>query len=153
MKTLFVYYTDDELLGELCRKSASFKTDVCELHDISGGSGIGRIFGAVRGSYADISGAAVSAEDYDALIFAFDGRLGATPPAVNTYIRDNDLRYKRIYSLVFGEGRAARRASDSFKSRVALSGGTVSSTVHVPVRQFKYDEEDALYFVRHSMTV
>ena len=153
LKTLFIYYTNDDTVGELCRKSASVKTDVCELRDLSGGSFAGRILNAVRGVCTDISGVAADAGDYESIVFAFDGRFGVTPSALNTFIRDNDLRYKKIYSLIFGEGRAAKHASDSFKSRVSLSGGTVSSTVHVPVRQFKDDEEDALYFVRHSLTV
>lgn len=153
LKTLFVYYTNDDTVGELCRKSASVKTDVCELRDLSCGSFAGRILNAVRGVCTDISGVAADAGDYESIVFAFDGRFGVTPSALNTFLRDNDLRYKKIYSLIFGDGKAAKHASDSFKSRVSLSGGTVSSTVHVPVRQFKDDEEDALYFVRHSLTV
>lgn len=152
LKTLFVYYSDDDTLKELCSKSASPDTDVCELHDISGGSRTKKLLNSMRGEFTRISGGA-AADGYDTLIFAFDGRLGVLPAAFNTFLRDNDMRFKKITTLVFGEGRAAKRAGDSLRTRVSLSGGTVDSVVHIPVKQFKNYDEDALRFVRHKLAV
>ena len=154
MKTLLVHCSGDEAVTSLCAKSASSNIDVLELRELSNASPMmkriknfcGRPAGVPR-SYD------LPVEVYDKIIIACDGCLSGVYPVVGKFIEKHTLRSKDVSCIVFGEGRIAQKASDALRVLVALSGGTVSRLVSVPVRTFKRDEEDVLTFVRHEMAV
>jgi hypothetical protein len=79
--------------------------------------------------------------------------MGEIPPEISAFITKNNLRYKTIDCIVFGDGRSAERAKDSLRVRVSLSGGTVRNVVSISRRELKYEEEDVLFSVRHRLAV
>ncbi len=153
MKTLLVHYSDDDTIKKLCKKSAARDIDTLELHEISGSSQIKRRFDALRGAYTRVGSYDVDVNSYDTVILASDECFGGIYPAMNTFIHNNDLRFKDVICLVFGEGRLAKRAGDALRMQVSLSGGTPRCVVTIPVRNFKQYDEDVLYYVRHKLYV
>lgn len=154
LRTLLVHYSDDELISELCAKSSSDHTDVLELHELSGQTPFGRRLSALRGGYTRLRNYEdVHLDAYDTVVLATNEWFGGVYPAMNTFIRENDLRFKDVVCLVFGEGRGAKKAGDALRNRVSLSGGTPRCVVTVPVKGLKQDEEDLLFYLRHRIRV
>lgn len=156
LKTLFVYCSDDEAVNSLCRESAFKRRDAqaIQLTSFSGKSLVSRYFGPSRNK-KDIctKDYGVSINDFDRIIIACDEFVGEISPEVSAFISSYDFRYKHIDCIVFGEGRCARRAKDSLKMKLSLSGGTVRNCVNVSAKELKREEEDLLFSVRHRMVV
>ena len=72
---------------------------------------------------------------------------------MKVFIRQNDLRFKNIICLVFGEGRSTKKAGDALRTEVSLSGGTVNCVISVSARALKREAEDVLFYVRHRLHV
>lgn len=153
MKTLLIYYSEDEGIKSLCRKSKSKKIVTCELRELSGSSSLKRKISAITGGHSCVSECVYDLNEFDSVIFASDGRFGGLAPAMISFIKTADLRNKKIYGVVFGDRRSAQRATDTFRTSVSLSGGTAEAVVTVPVKAFKRYDEDVLCYVRHKMTV
>ncbi len=156
MKTLFVYCSDDEAVNSLCNESALKlnKTKALPLFKESSGSSFKRYFGVNRVRKYTCSGDyGVNLNDFDKIIIACDEYFGEIPPEVTAFISKNDMRYKTIDCIVFSNGRNAKKASDSIKNRVSLSGGTVRNCVSISSKEIKREEEDVLFSVRHRLAV
>ena len=91
--------------------------------------------------------------DYETVILATDESFGNIAPAMKVFIRQNDLRFKNIICLVFGEGRSQEKASDALRTEVSLSGGTANCVISVSQRALKREAEDLLFYVRHCIHV
>ena len=156
MKTLFVYCSDDDTINALCNESALRKRDTKALSLSCSGSKshISRYlnFNRSRKSYC-YSGYDIDIKGFDKIIFACDEILGDIPSEISAFIEKNDLRYKNIDCIVFGDGRGVNRALDSLKVRISLSGGTARSAVGVSAREIKREDEDILFSVRHRLAV
>ncbi len=156
MKTLFVFCSDDDTINALCNESALRKRDTksLSLNCPSNKSHLSRYFSVARGrkNYR-YSGYDVDITDFDKIIFACDEVLGEIPSELAAFIEKNDLRYKDIDCIVFGDGRGVGRALDSLRVRISLSGGTARSAVAVSAREIKREEEDILFSVRHRLVV
>lgn len=156
MKTLFVYCSDDELVNSLCNESA---LKICDAKSLclSGEkvrSSFSRYFGINRvRRFSSVGSYGVDVSAFDKVIIACDEYMGEIPPEISAFITKNDLRYKTIDCIVFAEGRNARKAKDSLKVRVSLSGGTVRNCVSLSVKEAKKEAEDILFSVRHRMAV
>ena len=72
---------------------------------------------------------------------------------MKVFIRQNDLRFKNIVCLVFGEGRSQKKATDALRTEISLAGGTASCVISVSTRAFKREAEDLLFYVRHRLHV
>lgn len=156
MKTLFVYCSEDESINSLCNESALKKseTKALSLCGVRDKSTFSRYFGINRvRRFSCVGDYGVDLNDFDKVILACDEFMGEIPPEISAFISKNDLRYKNIDCIVFGNGRSAKRAKDSLKNRVSLSGGTVRSCVTVSVKEVKSQEEDVLFSVRHRLVV
>ncbi len=156
MKTLFVYCTEDELINSLCNESALKKNETKSLSlcGVKEKSTFSRYFGVNRVRRFSCTGDyGIDLNDFDKVIFACDEYLGEIPPELSAFISKNDLRYKDIDCIVFGNGRNAKRATDAIKIRVSLSGGTVRNSINVSVRELKNQAEDILFSVRHRLAV
>lgn len=156
MKTLFVYCTEDELINSLCNESALKKNETKSLSlcGVKEKSTFSRYFGVNRVRRFSCAGDyGIDLNDFDKVIFACDEYLGEIPPELSAFISKNDLRYKDIDCIVFGNGRNAKRATDAIKIRVSLSGGTVRNSINVSVRELKNQAEDILFSVRHRLAV
>ena len=79
--------------------------------------------------------------------------MGEIPPEVCAFIAKNELRYKTIDCIVFGDGRNVNKAKDMLRNRVSLSGGTVRNIISISIKELKREEEDVLFSVRHRMAV
>jgi hypothetical protein len=104
-------------------------------------------------SEASFFDCSVQAASFDRIIIACDEFLGEIPPAVTSFISNNNFRYKIVDCIVFGEGRSINRAKDSLKMKVALSGGTVRNCVCLSSRKIKAEGEDLFFSVRHRIAV
>lgn len=153
MKTLLVYYSEDERIKSLCRKSESKKIATCELRDLSGSSLFKRKLSVITGGHSSVSECNFDLNEFDSVIFASDGMFGGLAPAMISFIKTADLHNKKVYGVVFGDRKSAQRATDTFRTSVSLSGGTAEAVVTVPVKAFKRCEEDVICFVRHRIAV
>lgn len=156
MKTLFVYCSDDDTINALCNESALKKRDTKALSLSCGNSKnvFSRCFSVVRqNKNFCYSGYDVDVASYDKIIFACDESFGEIPAGITAFIAKNDLRYKDIDCIVFGDGRGASRAMDSLRVKISLSGGTARNTFCVSAREIKREEEDILFSVRHRLAV
>lgn len=155
MKTLFVYYSDDAAINSLCRESAFKKreTKSLQLTTFSRKSPLSKYLGAVKSDVPSHKDCAVDINDFERIIIACDEFAGTISPEVVNFIKYNDFRYKNVDCIVFGEGRSAKKAKDSLKVCLSLSGGTVRNCVSVSAREIKRQEEDLLFSVRHRLVV
>lgn len=153
MRTLLLYAAEDENIRELCRKSGAGSITAVEIRDLGGASTVKKWVDGIKGKDTGISGVGVDLNGFDSVILAADSRFGMLSPAMQTFIRHNDFRMKQVSCIVFGEGKLVFRAEDSFRTCLSLSGGTPRNVISVPTRQFKRDEEDMLYYVRHRISV
>lgn len=153
MKTLLIYYSDDELVCSLCRKSASRELSVCELHELSGLSYFKRFLNSIKGAKVPVSSCGYDLNEFDCVILAADGRIAGLSPEMRSFLKGVTLKNKRVYCVIFGDVKRSRRAEDDFRTAVSLSGATVQRAVTVPVKAFKRDDEDMMYFIRHKVRV
>lgn len=155
MKTLFVYCSSDDILNALCKESARKKADTYayELNGEIDKSIFSRYFGATRARSVNSRYSDVDIADYEKIIFACDEYMGELPPEMSAFITSNNLRYKVIDCIVLGDGRGCRRAIDTLRVKVSLSGGTVRNAIGISAKELKRESEDLLFSVRHRMAV
>lgn len=156
MKTLFVYCSGDDAVSSLCRESVEKNRDTesLELAPELKRSAFSRYFGINRvRKYSSLTDYGVDIDDYDKIIFACDEYMGEIPPEMCAFITKNDLRYKTIDCIVFGDGKNVQKAKNMLRVRVSLSGGTVRNIVSISMRELKREEEDVLFSIRHRMAV
>ena len=154
MSTLFVYSSNDEAINSLCRESAfkKSKTQTLQLTPYSHKSALSRFLGINR-HHSRFSVYDVDFELFDRIIIACDELAGFISPEVEEFISTNNFRYKNVDCIVFGEGRFVKKAQDSLKVKLSLSGGTVRNCVTVSAKEIKREEEDLLFSVRHRLAV
>ncbi len=156
MKTLFVYSSDDAALNSLCRESAFRRRDAkaLQLSSFSEKSFLSRCFGAISGKRKPTSkDYGVDFSEFERIIIACDEFAGEISPEISDFIKGNDFRYKNVDCIVFGGGRSAKRAKDSLKVKISLSGGTVRNCVNISSSELKKEEEDLLFSVRHRLVI
>ena len=155
LKTLFVYCAGDEDINSLCRESAFKKKSAraVQLASCSSKLFLLHCLGNKNKGEASFFDCGVQVENFERIIIACDEFLGELPPAVTSFISNNNFRYKTVDCIVFGEGRSINRAKDSIKVKVALSGGTVRNCVCLSSRKIKAEGEDLLFSVRHRIAV
>ena len=91
--------------------------------------------------------------EFDKLILACDEYFGEIPPEVSAFIKKFNLRYKDIDCIVFGCGRTVKKAKDTLRNCVSLSGGTVRNIVSASSKELKREEEDIIFSLRHRLAV
>ncbi len=153
MKTLLVHFSNDEEVKDLCSRSKSSEIDVLELRDLSRKTFLKTHFGSYKYGSIRLKSYDANLNDYDVIILATDETFGNIAPAMKTFIGENDLRFKDVICLVFGEGRTTRKAGDALRTAVSLSGGTASLVVSVSKRAFKKKDEDLLFYMRHKLYI
>lgn len=155
MKKLLVHCSYDEDVSYLCRCSGAddCDVDVLELYDSSSSSRMGTRLGALRGRDAKIRLRNADLSEYDTVILASDEWMGGVCPAMSAFIKQNELRFKNVVCIVFGNGVFATKAADSLRVMVSLSGGTVRNAITVSKKGFKNCDEDLLFYVRHKLVV
>lgn len=153
MKTLLVHFSNDDEVKELCSRSESHDIDLLELRDLSRKSFFSSRLGTKKTSSIRLKGYDVDLNDYDTVILATDESFGNIAPAMKVFIRQNDLRFKNIVCLVFGEGRSQKKAGDALRAEVSLAGGTAGCVISVSTRAFKREAEDLLFYVRHRLYI
>ena len=154
MKTLFVYCSNDDAVNSLCRESAFKKRDAqtLQLTSFSEKSVLSRYLGINRRKHS-LCDYGVDIESFDRIIIACDEFGGEISPEVSDFIGTNNFRYKNVDCIVFGDGRFARKAKDTLKVKISLSGGTVRNCVNVSAKELKREEEDLLFSVRHRLVI
>ncbi len=155
METLFIYCSDDDAVNALCKESAMRKRDTraVELMSTRGKTLLSRYLGVTVKRRSYIGAYDIDFNEYDRVIFACDECFGEIPVEIKEFILSNDLRYKDIDCIVFGDGKYAGKAKDALRVSVSLSGGTVRNAVSVSVKELKREEEDVLFSIRHRLAV
>ncbi len=156
MKTLFVYCSEDEAVNSLCNESALKlkNTKALPLYRGAQESSFKRYFGVNRVRKYTCSGDyGIDLNEFDKIIIACDEYLGVIPPEITAFVSKNDMRYKLIDCILFSNGRNLKKATDSLKNRVSLSGGTIRNCVSISPKEIKRAEEDVLFSVRHRLAV
>lgn len=153
LKTLLVHFSNDNEVKELCSKSASNDIDVLELRDLSRKTFFKNRLCSAKHSSIKLRSYDVDLNDYETIILATDESFGNIAPAMKVFISENELRFKNVICLVFGEGRSVKKASDALRTAVSLSGGTAGCVISVSTRAFKKEAEDLLFYVRHRIRV
>lgn len=156
LKTLFVYCSGDDTVNSLCSESVLRKRDTkaLELNHNIHKSAFSRYFGIHRvRRFSSVGSYGVDVDEFDKIIFACDEYMGEIPPEVCAFITKNNLRYKTIDCIVFGDGRNVQKAKNMLRNRISLSGGTVRNIISISVKELKREEEDVLFSVRHRMAV
>lgn len=154
MSTLFVYCSGDEAINSLCRESAfkNRETQTVQISSYSRRSFLNRFFGN-HYRHTSFSDYDVDVMSFDRIIIACDEFAGEISSEVRDFISTNNFRYKNVDCIVFGEGRGAKKAQDSLKVQVSLSGGTVRKCLCVSSKELKREEEDLLFSVRHRLVI
>ncbi|MBR2877222.1 MAG: hypothetical protein IKC01_08790 [Clostridia bacterium] len=153
MKTLLVHFSNDNEVKDLCSRSKSHDIDVLELRDLSRKSFFKTHFRTKSTTSIRLRGYDIDLNDYDTVILATDETYGNIAPAMRVFISQNELRFKNVICLVFGEGRGVKKAGDALRTEVSLSGGTASCVISVSTKAFKREAEDLLFYVRHRLHV
>ncbi len=155
MDTLFVYCSADDILNSLCKESARKMscTKALELDGDFDKSLFSRYFGINRARRSGVRYSGIDVGEYDKIIFVCDEYMGEIPPELCAFITGNSFRYKTIDCIILGDGRGCKRAIDSLRVRVSLSGGTVRNAIGISARELKRESEDILFSVRHRMAV
>ncbi len=155
LKTLFVYCSSDDILNALCKESVRKKADTfaIELDGDFDKSLFSRYFGVNRARRTGGRYRAADVAEYEKIIFACDEYMGEIPPELCAFITNSNLRYKVIDCIVLGDGRGCKKAIDSLRVRVSLSGGTVRNAIGISARELKKESEDILFSIRHRMAV
>ena len=153
MKTLLVHFSNDNEVKDLCSRSKSHDIDVLELRDLSRKSFFKTHFRTKSTTSIRVRGYDIDLNDYDTVILATDETYGNIAPAMRVFISQNELRFKNVICLVFGEGRGVKKAGDALRTEVSLSGGTASCVISVSTKAFKREAEDLLFYVRHRLHV
>lgn len=154
MNTLFVYSFDNEAINSLCRVGSysQNKTEALQLSSYSDKSVFSRFLwqNRRRSRFSDYN---VDFKSFDRIIIACDEFAGEISPEIADFISNNDFRYKCVDCVVFGVGRLVKRAEDSIKIRISLSGGTVRNCICVSTKELKKENEDLLFSLRHRLAV
>lgn len=155
METLFIYCSDDDAVNALCNESALRKRDThaVELMCSRGKTLLSRYLGFTVKRRTYKGACDIDINDYDRVILACDECFGEIPEEIKTFILGNDLRYKDIDCIVFGDGRYVGKAKDALRVSVSLSGGTVRNAVSISAKELKREEEDVLFSIRHRLAV
>ena len=108
MKTLLIYYSQDEQIRELCEQARCDGTsifEICEYFDRSD------TYVATIGSYLALLGKNTAIEKekpdlslYDTIIIACPVWALNPPPAVNAFLRSTNLKGKEVIGLLFRGG-------------------------------------------------
>ena len=113
LKTLLVHFSYDNEVKDLCSRSESQDIDVLELRDLSRKSIFYSRFTAKKPSDIRLRCYDIDFNDYDNVILATDETFGNIAPAMKVFIRQNELRFKNVICLVFGEGRRRYAVCDA----------------------------------------
>ncbi len=136
MSTLLIYYSENEEIRALCEKSRMDGTAVCEIREHFDRS---PAYVATLGAYLALTGKNAVIERtktdlsaYDTIILAGSVWAMNPAPALNAFLRSNDLKGKEVIGLLFSSGLSSAIANDVLRKRIALAGGMCKGVVSIP---------------------
>ena len=139
MSTLLVYFTEDPQIRRLCEQSRADGTQTLELLEHFDRSAL---YISTVGSYMALAGkssvvinADVNLDAYDSVIIASPVWAGNPAPAINAFLRANDLKGKTVTGILFGAGMAGALANDVLRKRIALAGGTCRDVMNIQKKE------------------
>ena len=129
MKTLIVYYSlegNTEYAAEKIAKTCGFETlrlvPVKKYPD----SGFKKFFwggkSAVMAETPELEPYTFDADSYDRIIFGFPVWAGNVTPPIRTFVKDNDLKGKRIAAFACQSGSGAEKAFGKLKAAIGIDG-------------------------------
>ncbi len=148
MSTLLVYYSENEQIRALCEQCRMDGTDLCEIREHFDRS---PAYVASIGSYLAITGKNAVIERtkpdlsaYDTVILAGSVWAMNPAPALNAFLRSNDLKGKEVIGLLFSGGLSSAVAGDMLRKRITLAGGTCKGVVSIPQAELIKNEGGVL---------
>ena len=127
MRTLIVYYSmggNTQYAAE--RIAERLGADMLRLEPIKAypSKGFKKFFwggkSAVMGETPELAPYRFHGGDYDRIIFAFPVWAGSVTPPIRTFIKENDLRGKRIAAVACQSGSGAEKAFGKLKGALGL---------------------------------
>lgn len=142
MKTLLLYYSNNEAIRELCEESS--RENMIDVAEIKSRYYRSRIWCATVGAYKAMSGAGDKIEDLQINMDEYDTIILASPvwkhnpaPAVNEFLHRNNLSGREVSCLIIHSGNSAGKAPDVLRKRIKLAGGLCRGVVDIPVKELK----------------
>lgn len=136
MSTLLIYYSEDEQIRDLCKNTYGHNTDTFEIREYFDRS---PAYVKTIGSYLAITGKNTAIEknkpdlqQYDTIIIASPIWAQNPAPAVNAFLRANNLKGKEVIGLLFSGSGSLAFANDVLRKRILLAGGICKSVVTIP---------------------
>lgn len=136
MSTLLIYYSEDEQIRDLCKNTYAYNTDTFEIREYFDRS---PAYVKTIGSYLAIAGKNTAIEkdrpnldEYDTIIIASPVWAKNPAPAVNAFLRANNLKGKEVIGLLFCSSCSSAFANDVLRKRISLAGGICKSVVTIP---------------------
>lgn len=130
MKALIVFYSrtgSTELIINTAKSETGIPTR--QLIDLKSRNGIaGAGFAALFGLKTELKNPNYNVADYDTLFLATPVWAGHPTPAMNTFIRNTDLKGKNVYLVAIAGSGEAVKALNSLKVAVEKKGGHVINT-------------------------
>lgn len=153
MKTLLVYYSNQESIRSLCEDSArEGEVDVLELRErydrsVLSAATVGAYL-AARGLGSRIDSFEIDLDAYDTIILTAPVWSGSPAPAVNAFLHRANLRGREVAGLLLYEGRRAGKATETLRERVRLAGGSCRDVVCVSAKELREKNCDMFSFAK-----
>lgn len=153
MKTLLVYYSNQESVRSLCEDSArEGEVDVLELRERydrgAFSAATAGAYLAARGLGSRIDPFVIDLDAYDTIILATPVWSGCPAPAVNAFLHRANLRGREVSGLLLYEGRRAAKAMETLRERVRLAGGRCRDVVCVSTKELREKNCDVFSFAK-----
>lgn len=148
MSTLLIYYSEDEQIRNLCKNTYAHNTDTFEIREYFDRSPayvktIG-FYLAAAGRNTAIEKEKPNLEQYDTIIIASPVWAKNPAPAVNAFLRSNNLKGKEVIGLLFSGNSSSAFANDVLRKRISLAGGICKSIVTIPKKSLFENNVTAL---------
>ena len=127
MKTLIVYYSLEGNTEYAANKIAeSCECDTLRLVPVKKypDSGFKKFFwggkSAVMAETPELEPYAFDSDSYDRIVFGFPDWAGNVTPPIRTFVKDNDLKGKRIAAFACQSGSGAEKAFSKLKEAIGI---------------------------------
>lgn len=148
MKSIVLYYSRTGKTAAVANAIADkLSSEIIEIKDLKGRKGvIGYIKAALdaRGmNTTPIEPSTVNTADYDLICLGTPTWAGKPAPAINTIIRDSEIRGKDIILFVTLGGNKYENVIDSMSKEVEEEGGNVIKTIAIVKTNSKTESDIA----------
>ncbi len=145
MKTLLVYFSDNEMIRSFCSNSEDSTIDTVEIFEkYDRGFVVNKLisgYKSIVGQGVCISRPDVDISKYSSIVIAASMQAFCVPAAINDFLHKNDLNGADVYGIIFGS-RLFKAAAEDMQRKIGLAGGACKGVVCVKDGEIKKNECD-----------